>query len=505
MKNKNPFVIVSFIFFSLITSCSGNYNSKTESGVTIPTYAFDTATPEPQFVNINPAISQEYIANPGMGWQKDFSSYSDHFPETVAYGNRLNLTWSRLNPAEGIYAWEILDEEFNQAIIDGKQFSFRVITMAGEIYGGHHVPQWVIDKGANIFSYEQEGYTIEEPDYSNCVYQEEWGNFVNALLARYDGNPNIAYIDISGYGNFNEWSWTDIQTEWDDYFDPNLANFTIATVDGQARKRLVDMFAGGSFENHKCRDVNGNIQTTAYHYAGAQKTQLIMPFAGIIQSTQYVHAKRQDIGFRFDCLGRGDDLPTEVISAISLNAPIVYELCGPTQFDVSAAHETIITTHPILIHNNDYNDTTENLEALITPIGYRLFLKEATANYAINSGEELTLNMIWQNLGTAQVYPKLGQNFELHVYLLEDTTNGVQLDCKIETDISKWMPAEALTISPAPEYSIESNIPIPASMPKGIYWVAISIINTRTGAPIALAMDGEYMNGKFVLFKVKVQ
>ena len=238
---------------------------------------------------------------------------------------------------------------------------------------------------------------------------------------------------------------------------------------------------------------------------GAHQTQLVMPFAGIIQSTQYVHTKREDVGFRFDCLGRGDELPTDVISKISLNAPIVYEFCGPTQFNVSAAHETIITTHPSLIHNNDYSDTIENLEALIIPIGYRLFLKEATADYAINNGEELTLNMVWQNLGTAQVYPKLGQNFELHVYLLEDTTNSVQLDYKIETDISKWMPAEILTLSQPPEYLVESNIPIPNTLSEGVYSVAVSIINTRTGLPIHLAMDGEYSSEKFILFKIKIE
>ena len=64
------------------------------------------------------------------------------------------------------------------------------------------MPEWVLQKGAKILN-------SGEPDYSNCRYQEEWGKFVAELIARYDGNPDIAFIDISGYGNFSEWSWRD--------------------------------------------------------------------------------------------------------------------------------------------------------------------------------------------------------------------------------------------------------------------------------------------------------
>jgi hypothetical protein len=141
----------------------------------------------------------------------------------------------------------------------------------------------------------------------------------------------------------------------------------------------------------------------------------------------------------------------------------------------------------------------------MTPVGYRFFLKEATANYATNLGENLNINMIWQNLGTTQVHPKLGQNFEFQLYLLDDISYTVHFDYKIETDISKWMPAEVLTTSPSPEYLISTDIPIPATLSEGSYLVAIAIINTRTGLPINLAMDGEYSDGKFILFKIKIK
>ena len=237
---------------------------------------------------VHPTYYDGYLYNPGMGWQT-VNSERVNFPESVVYANRDMITWKILNPAEGVYNWAPLSEGIAQAATIGKQFSFRVFTISGESYGPEEVPDWVLQKGALI---RLDG----EPDYSNCVYQQEWGKFVTELLAKYDGNPSIAYIDISGYGNFNEWSWQD-QTEWDTVWDENYRNgtassITLQTLDGQARRRLADIFIGGSFSSHQCRDASGNILQTSYAYIGAQKTQLIMPYAGIPLSTLFVFLMR---------------------------------------------------------------------------------------------------------------------------------------------------------------------------------------------------------------------
>src|SRR5690606_4762305 len=127
----------------------------------------------------------------------------------------------------------------------------------------------------------------------------------------------------SGYGNFNEWGWEDSQTTWEDnYMNPT-------TLDGQARSRLAEMFIGGSNNSHRCQTGNST-QTTSYNYVGFQETQLVMPFAGIQQSTRYVAESRSDVGIRYDCLGRDASLPKidDVIEATWRTAPIVFEFCA---------------------------------------------------------------------------------------------------------------------------------------------------------------------------------
>lgn len=464
-------------------------------------YALATETLKPKVVSINPSMRDGYIANPGMGWQRDNSTYSDSLPETVVY-SRSEITWRDLNPAQGQYNWTPLDEQLSLAVRDGKQFSFRVFTVAGEIYGGHHVPDWVLEKGAVILP-------SGEPDYSNCIYQEEWGTFVNTLLQRYDGNPNIVFIDISGYGNFNEWSWQD-QTEWDWLWEQSLARgtasaYTMENLDGEARRRLADMFIGGSFETHRCRLSNGAINIVEYSYSGAQKTQLLMPFAGIVQSAQYVFSKRDDIGFRFDCLGRQDEVPFDEFSHTWLQAPVVYEFCGSDDFDSATAWEYISGTHPILIHNNDYQGSPDDLRQLILPVGYRFFLQEASSYSSVDAGGALSLSMVWQNLGTSPIYEKMSHDFGLHVYLIDKAQQQVVVDQVVDVDLSEWLPADPFLTLAAPKQTMELFVSIPSGVPAGGYVLAVSIIDNRTDAPLNLAMDGEYLAGAFVLFDVYVK
>jgi hypothetical protein len=423
------------------------------------------------------------------------------------YPHRSEISWQQLNPAEGIYRWEILDGFLEAAISQGKQLSFRVYTMRGESFGGHQIPDWVLEDGAQLLP-------SGEPDYSNCVYQQRWGEFVEALRVRYDGNPNIAFIDISGYGNFSEWSWRDEQTRWDytwekAYEDGKASRETMRNLDSQARRRLADMFIGGSFEKHRCRGTNRRIQTIAYDYPGFQTTQLVMPYAGIRQSTQYVFTQRPDVGFRYDCLGRSDS-DTEIIEGLGIEleqiwrqAPIVFEFCGYLEDDfLVPAEELLQAAHGSLVHDNliEYRDERA-IRDLMRNVGYRYVLHHISYPSEVQSGESMEMEMIWQNVGYAPSYPKMGQIFRLE-FSLVDEQGKMAAVFPIEADIASWMPADPFGSVP-PEYEITQSILIPP-IPPGTYITHIAIIDTRTGKPIRLAIGEQDLDGRYILDEIKV-
>jgi hypothetical protein len=450
---------------------------------------------------ITPVPLDDYLANPGIGWQSDGNSHSDQFlPETVAYAFRLDITWDILNPAEGVYDWEPFDTLLEKAVAEGKQFSFRVFTMTGDFYGGHNVPDWVLEKGAVILP-------AGDPDYSNCVYQAEWGNFVNALLRRYDGNPNIAFMDISGYGDYNEWGWVD-QTDWDFVWEMNYnagtaAPYTMETLDSQARRRLADMFLGGAFDSHQCSDGSGQVQTVSYAYDGGKETQLVMPTAGTIQTLQYALLRRTDVGIRYDCLGRDDGGLTPYAAAIWRHAPVVFELCSPEQFDLAIAQKDLQITHGSVVHNNGYELGRTELQQVMKNVGYRYVLKQAEFNSRSYGGGGLNLVMLWRNVGSAPSYPRMGQNFQLHVYLVDEAEDKVVVDFPVATDISTWLPAELTAMDP-PDHRVDLSLIVPEETHPGGYALKVAIVDLMTGKPIRLAFDGADEDGRYFLGNMEI-
>ncbi len=424
---------------------------------------------------VHPAGVSTYLPNPGIGFQAMHDLASPVLPETVAY-RRPQYGWDAQNPAEGIYDFTAVDADLATAVSLGKQFSFRIYTMRGETFGGHKVPAWVVAKGAVI----QSG----QPRYSNCVYQQYWADFVEQMRLRYDGDPDIAYIDISGYGNFNEWSWQ-TQTEWDDDF----ANPT--TLDGMARKRLADMFLGGS-GTITCSLSGGGTQSVSYSYPGFQQTQLVMPYAGIQQSTRYVASRRADVGFREDCLGspeHTDDMLVkvgDVIDGVWPNAPVVYELCG--EEDLAAATDVLETTHGSAVHENGGDNVVAELYDLLRFAGYRFALDEATFPDASFPTGSLAVDLTWNNLGLAPAYARMGQDFEARFYLLEGD-GDVAASWVLASDPNDWMPADPAG-SAAPDQTVSQSLSLPMGLTLASYTAAVGIFDLRRGEHIAIANAG---------------
>ena len=457
----------------------------------------------PEMNSIYPQEAEGYLNNPGIGWQHDTGDpgSSRYLPESVAY-YRSEISWKLLNPGDGRFDWPILDQYISLARSEGKDTSFRVVTMLGEEYGSQVVPDWVLKKGAALMP-------TGAPDYSNCVYQEEWSKFVQALAAQYDGNPDIAFIDISGYGNFNEWGWDDSQTEWDEDWANNYeAGITdpagLSTLDGQARRRLADMFIGGSNPSHQCRGADGATYTVSYKYAGFQKTQLIMPFAGIPSTSQYVYTRRKDVGFRYDCLGRDtalDGLDNELPN-IWRSAPVAFEFCGWKPLVLPTAKQLLDTAHGSLVHNNESPFVKEELVSLLERAGYRFVLTAASVGKEALPGSSLPLEMVWQNKGNAPYYPKMGHSFELHV-TLTDASGADVLDAAIPTDIAGWMPADDAG-GDSPEYRISFQLPLPQNLAAGEYTPRVYIKDLKTGMSLYPAVTGADELNRIPLPAVKI-
>ncbi len=159
------------------------------------------------------------LVNPAMGWTMHFYSnvpanYGskltpadtlDDFPGlSTVY---LRLPWAYLEPEEGKYNWAILDTPAQRSIAKGKRIALRLTT--SENWMKYATPEWVKNAGAKGTFYEMNKGRVEnsntwDPFYDDPVYLKKLDTFLAAYAKRYDGNPNVEFIDVGTYGMWGE-------------------------------------------------------------------------------------------------------------------------------------------------------------------------------------------------------------------------------------------------------------------------------------------------------------
>ncbi|UCG59197.1 MAG: DUF4832 domain-containing protein [Phycisphaerales bacterium] len=168
---------------------------------------------------IRPEDTGGALANPGMGW--GFHYYSN---VPTNYGSRLQpsdtlndfpglthiylrIPWAYLEPEEGKFDWSALDIPAQRWVEKGKQIAIRISCC--ESWMRYATPQWVEKAGCKGHDFTPGKGAIDdgtywEPDYDDPVFLDKLDHFLAALAARYDGSPEVAFIDIGSFGVWGE-------------------------------------------------------------------------------------------------------------------------------------------------------------------------------------------------------------------------------------------------------------------------------------------------------------
>ncbi len=170
-------------------------------------------------VVVQPVDTGEALVNPGMGWTMHFysnipenygsklepSDTLDWFPGcSVVY---LRLPWAFIEPEEGVFNWAILDTPAERWIAKGKKVAFRFTCC--ESWLRWATPEWVARAGAHGVEYEfgvgpREGGPLWAPLYDDPVFLEKLDRFLVAVARRYNGNPDVAFLDAGTFGMWGE-------------------------------------------------------------------------------------------------------------------------------------------------------------------------------------------------------------------------------------------------------------------------------------------------------------
>ncbi len=170
-------------------------------------------------VTVRPADTGEALVNPGMGWTLHFySNFIENYGSKLEPSDTLEdwpglsviylrVPWSFLEPQEGDFNWSLFDTPAQRWIPKGRKIAIRV--SCSESWWRYATPKWVQDAGAKGIEFEfgkgpRPGGPLWDPDYLDPVFLEKLDHFLAAMALRYDGNPNVAFIDIGSFGMWGE-------------------------------------------------------------------------------------------------------------------------------------------------------------------------------------------------------------------------------------------------------------------------------------------------------------
>lgn len=111
-------------------------------------------------------------------------------------GMRVRSDWNAVQLGDSTYDWSHIDQLLGLGAQHGKLIG---VSVAAGIF----TPQWVYNSGASKYVL-QDGTGNSMPLPWDDAFLTKWLAFVHTLGARYDGNPALGYVIMSGLGQIVE-------------------------------------------------------------------------------------------------------------------------------------------------------------------------------------------------------------------------------------------------------------------------------------------------------------
>jgi hypothetical protein len=356
-------------------------------------------------ITVNPEDTKKALVNPGMGWVMHFysgrtgnygsklepSDSLDWFPGcSVIY---MRIPWSFVEPQEGFFNWTVFDTPAQRFIAKGKKLAIRI--NCSEHWVTWATPRWVKDAGAKGINFvNRVGPSADgplwDPDYLDPVFIEKLENLIKALASHYEGNENVAFIDIGTFGMWGE-GHTGYSSRLSAEKSAEIVRLQIDLYKKYFKKTLVcindDMIGSGG------KNVNNSLAEYSILKGLALRDDSILV-------NKYPNA-----WYNADLAGKF--WPT---------SPVIMEhghfgmLKARGSWDPARFIEAIETYHTsyLSLHwwpQEYYRENIDIVEKINQRLGYRIMLNELKYRHEVEIGERFKVEWTWSNTGVAPCYP----------------------------------------------------------------------------------------------------
>jgi hypothetical protein len=446
-------------------------------------------------VTVQPADSGAELSNPGMGW---VLHYYDNNPEN--YGSKLapsdtldawpgltviylRIPWSYIEPEEGHFNWSVLDTPAQRWIAKGKQIAFRIT--CSESWMRWATPEWVQKAGAKGYDFLpgkgiQPSGPFWEPDFDDPVFLAKLDHFLATMAARYDGNPEVAFVDVGSLGVWGE-GHTGASTRRPilpatvkrhmDLYQRHFRKTLLVANDDMGGSRATGPSGVMDYavaQGLTLRDDSILVQPAPHAYFHAGWAQLFWPHTPVIlESEHYGGSKARG------CWQDG----RLYLQAIE---------------DYHASYASIHWWPQEFLAEN-----RELVRNINRRMGYRLQLAKASWPQIVHYGQPLAFASTWRNTGVAPCLPG-----GYPAITLKNSQGGI-----VGLLVDEAFDVRALPVAEPGKAEIRAQAKtflLPPQLHAGRYDVFLSI-GTRTGTPrIALPLDGDDGQRRYRLGTIRV-
>ncbi|WP_156946260.1 discoidin domain-containing protein [Clostridium akagii] len=317
----------------------------------------------------------------------------------------IRCNWSNLEPSEGKYNWELIDNSIRICAEKGNTVALAVMpaSINSDTSYSQATPLWVFDAGAKYTTenVNSQAVQIKIPVWNDSVYKAKLQNLITAIKNRYDNNRNIAYFDIRSYGNWGEWHLG------------NLPHSSPLSLTDQ--ETLINMWKGFSKPIMLPTNSSGVNPTDAIKYAtdsnisGIRRDGCLNPKnTTAALSLLYCYNK-------FPSTAEWRDSYSSMINSGTWN-PLLFE-------------ETLVQGKPSYMglsqwdENKFYSQQKTLVDRWLNRIGYWFKLTKVTYPRNLGNGSSSSISFTVKNDGTAPFYPNRSNKGYVKLALLDSSNN----------------------------------------------------------------------------------
>lgn len=143
------------------------------------------------------------FANAQIGYAPMAGS-TDSSGATLRY---LELTWREVEPEEGQYAWDAIEQKYGLAALR-RQGIHLVLRFVCDVPGKTEhldIPDWLYAQTADGSWYSTSYGKGYSPDYANAFLRAAHSRVISALAKHFDADGFVTYVELGSLGHWGEW------------------------------------------------------------------------------------------------------------------------------------------------------------------------------------------------------------------------------------------------------------------------------------------------------------